>query len=1756
MNKEIDSNVSGAISSSIVIRMPLLSIHPYNNFNCFIKHQPKFKDMIPKTDIRDYVHECGKYTTKLNLIQHEDVFLQVYHLENNSDFIRRLERFILEGKFTNSTKYVEKYLIILATKELYLKTTKNYLSWFPEYYKEFLSMERYTPPFQFIFGQLYACQEVNPFVRPMCFTLPNDFKCSCYTVWSSHQEGPIDYSSDEYDLKEEVEPTALVNFLNNFAKSIGAACATNYYAYKAMNYDITQVKNDFLADLVLLIADFNIKTLIWAFVKLINKFFNEPNLFSIILNLYQYCSNLFTSSPTQQNLGEFEPTNDSFQQLPQVINESIFSDFFSQIKISIPAVCSIMATILVVLVALFMGKDVLNDKSMLTKSKVKRVCEAFYQVSRAGSSIKNLSNILTIWPKWVHDMSFEFLLGHNHTKLEELLFSSDVKDPPDFNRRDFFKDIDFLTNPVNTITIGRNDQLRAKLLWCDNLLNDMAKTLAQEPTSEINRITTQWIFTKIQHTRIALTSIARQPSPHHTRFVPFWINLIGSSGLGKTTLIPHILNTVKEVLKTCKDHENEPIPNNQEWMYSMNFCAKHMTGYNGQYCVVIDDLFQDAQIVGDATPSALLLIQMVSSQPFPTIQASVDDKGIEFTSKIIMSSSNDYHIHRKEIVDSTALLRRMNVRVHLREEDSSIPFDSGLKDIGHHKNISFNVYNHDGTTLLHKFNYNNLCAYIAASYIQWYKLQKKLMASVTSMPKNVDTIIKALESGSDLDNLPLDSHQSHRLGQIRKLRLPVLKMKESQETQPKASTSHESTQSWNCYLLGKGRIVNKLINVIDDHEGFIQIPVEQYDCDCIKCISLNNYYRQHRHAFYRSFADIPTISEFLTLTQSPPDQITQQHQNRFTSIWETIKKILKESITHPLFIILSSVAVVASMIYAAKNLVQEPTRLMYSSGSVPKKLQPKIMVKPLKPIRFEPTHAYTDVETELRVAIPNQNTYDLIYKLLRRNTLCILRKIQDNKVMTNSAVRIVGTCILTNHHFFKYLNDGDEFEVIVHNCYEGLSIKKQIFNKRRYIQLQDIDAGIYKCDNKIPHSTSIISHFLDKDIPDMKHNSIMLSIYDPEQLSSPVVIPGIVAQPCKTISNYEENFSTLDTFTTNMNVTRGQSGSILISTEPSSQNKIIGILVCRSRITTKGYFKPVSKFSLQSAIELLEVDENLSLDIDQDVEVTGATAIQSFNKDFESKSLNYVGKIPLSKQVTQAISTNFTPSLISDGITDFSPAVLHPQDDRLDPALKGKPIIFRSIQGFNEQIGAIDTKELDIVVEEMSSDYLNMKEPPTFERKLLNDYQMINGVKPYLKKLDMRTSPGYPFVKQKDSTDLGKYRWFNEINPLDESDGKVFEMKDELKKIVSSREERAKEGFKTSTIAYMCLKDELRPNAKIEKGETRVFTCLPMDYNLLIRKYFGAFIIIQHHNAGQIPSCVGVNPAKDWYEIWMRLNSKDTLWEDFDYKNWDQHLHPELVMRVADVVSKWYGDDYKSKAAKVRRVLLHDLIHTTIMVKDCLFIKSCGQCSGCAITAELNCVVHDLLMYYVYRLHCKRSNILCDITKYRSEVESALYGDDIIKSVIKGSTFLGQNIKPFMDQLGMSITPGDKLTTEFKLKKPEDLLFLKRSFTIDTEISKNLESSSVRAPLRKDIVLNIYKWIRKTGDPITSTKENCDTALREMFMYGRKEFNEQKQLINKLIQNYNNNNVIKIDYITLSYDNLLLEYESGNFNLVGFEPNH
>ena len=160
-----------------------------------------------------------------------------------------------------------------------------------------------------------------------------------------------------------------------------------------------------------------------------------------------------------------------------------------------------------------------------------------------------------------------------------------------------------------------------------------------------------------------------------------------------------------------------------------------------------------------------------------------------------------------------------------------------------------------------------------------------------------------------------------------------------------------------------------------------------------------------------------------------------------------------------------------------------------------------------------------------------------------------------------------------------------------------------------------------------------------------------------------------------------------------------------------------------------------------------------------------------------------------------------------------------------------------------------------------------------------------------------------------------------------------------------------------------------------------------------------------------------------------------------------------------------------------------------------------------------NSDVHDMLMLYVWKSVCKKTNRLAmaDMATFRREVGLALYGDDVVKTTSQAVAqwFNGDSISAEVEQLGMKITPGNKTDTEFRIKTIDEVTFLKRKFlTFEDE-----DFGGVRAPLEKSVIQRMMLWVHKSDDPYEACVANVKGALCEAFFWGRVFFDEMKSCV-------------------------------------------
>lgn len=1648
---------------------------------------------------RPEIYSCFPYLYRLpitSMLSESPMFLKLPICTNENDlFIAKADVACSSKIFLNETDYESRFINLIV--EEYLE--KSYFSYSENCLSEATADDLDTDLFTH-----HTAERVDQILYDR---FPEPILCRC--------KRPVSVSPTSGTLK--------------IIKGIGAGCysAFNFISFNNNESQIVDIIENWTLDIINLGVNFNLPTIIITFLKLFKNFMPISEFILKLVDIFtklfgnmcnylgKTASEFLSSAKTYFSPSSTQPSTEAEIELLSELDSGRvsltsghldsmgFLEPILQYVAEKPVIATLMSSFVVI-----SGGVILGNLSNLGNTKASpgdKIAKSFYNISKVERGATSTIHMIQNFNTYLTDYIMCCLGKTTNSMLLQAMDCVSIPDDESNVKSELFNYIDYLLNPMNKAEVTTSKALLKRLNFCISIIDQIHQKAANSEVYLPNQSLNYILGKVIELKKLRLFVVKYSPEPSY-RITPFWLNIAGTPGTGKSAFVPFL---VTSVLKTLQTKGGFDVNDQDSWTYPVNFTDKYLSKYSNHYCVTIDDLMQDTAPLGDRS-SALDIISWVSCIPHYTNQADLESKGTPFTSKMIVSTTNDLSMaNRKEIISTEALKRRIKVQA-VMIKDTKAAKDPNLME-------GVRIELRDSLTggKIRDVTSTELIAYVITEFMKHYNHEQTLMGTREPSADFLNEVASLVSPTSGLVN-------------------------------------------WCKWGLNPSLKYQHLF----DATGTADIMV--YDCDCSKHAKINDDFITHCFSLLEDNQDYLNLSirDFGRQVEADTASALAEinlYQKTKSIVYDMYLKIIDTFDSQLIFKAIAAaagaLAVYSTYKYFSKSsladdysdLDPELSAAQYDKGK-PSRTRTRL-AQPFRriPNKFVPTDvvATNGVGSFYQANGIDEQANQLIKNIAINGSVVRLLHLETG--MVNTAIMIRGSYMLTNHHYFAEFEEGDEFAVYT-NMPGSEAVVNQTFTKSKLIRIEDLDAAIYQCDTAVlSRYKSIVKHFLkSEEMPTVDAPAVVMTA-----LPSFQTIVNLNAKPLTCNVPYQnesktEHYRLLKSFVINHQVEFGQSGSLLIGLNKIQTRKFLGIQTCRDNATKLGYFVPITEEQLLHALDQFNDKLNYEIKVNEIVTATCGKIDDRCPPNLAHNSLKYVGTVGKTRFVKPQLRTKIIPSLVQnpESLTQ-EPSVLFDFDTRMKASLQGTPVIFRAIQGFDNQIGTLDRNILMKAVDELAMDYNFSISHPLVKREVLTNFETINGVPGLIKRIEMNSSPGWPYaVERQNTTKGGKEEWFAKMDNPPEGYSLAYLMQPTLMSGLKRRENLAKQGRNDLTVSYVCLKDETRPLAKIEEGKTRAFICLPMDYNLLVKKYFGAFTATQHLLAGQISSCVGIDPATKWKVLFDRLNEKNMLWEDFDYQNWDQHLHPELVYQVARIINKWYGDDDNSENGLVRRVLILDLIHTTLIVKDRLFIKSTGQCSGCAITAELNCIVHELLMYYVWiKLH-QDHNLTTDIEEFRQQVAMALYGDDILLAVDNPRIkFNGLTIKPIMEKLGMGITPGNKLSTEFKVKKPSELEFLKRSF--------REEGNHVKAPLRTEVINNIYQWIHKSDNNIEATRTNCEAALQESYMHSREYFNKLLNELNSRIISYNRDNLIQINPIIKRYEDYDEKYRKSEFMCLG-----
>lgn len=749
---------------------------------------------------------------------------------------------------------------------------------------------------------------------------------------------------------------------------------------------------------------------------------------------------------------------------------------------------------------------------------------------------------------------------------------------------------------------------------------------------------------------------------------------------------------------------------------------------------------------------------------------------------------------------------------------------------------------------------------------------------------------------------------------------------------------------------------------------------------------------------------------------------------------------------------------------------------------------------------------------------------------------------------SSSGVQVQGLLfkqyIVINAHAIRGFKDSD-LVVTIHTpqTEEGEEESRKIFIIPRsnfYIH-EDGDLAV-GYSRQLPNKRDIFNQFMsDEEFDRMEFSNsdmLLLSRFQNQPAMEFHPFVKVALKPTLTIPKTQQKAVLDRALILNGHTIVGKSGSTALFRNNQGNFRIAGIQAW----SIGGQYQPqiavqvITKELLQPLLDKIELDHKpihreaeYHDNITPDVYIPGAFTSKEFN--------NVIHLLPKNEAAGTVGETQFTGTPISsfmdqDGHTSLRvPAALNPLDIRLYNKAE-HPLKHSLGKYFRGEIQPFPPSLLSYIRKGVGAWIRSKLDKDSFRR--LEPHEIITGTREDgSNPMNLSSSPGIPFIFNKkkkgkrdffDIDDEGNVCFFDHQTYLDYT------------KFASHLRQRKL----PLTRAYDFPKDELRPISKAlgtasSPPKTRTVTCMNMFHVMAWREVTLDFWASMHRAAdGTFPFCPGINPeGPEWSAAFHYLNKHPNA-IDFDVSNWDGFLPADLLYLAGDIVA-----DVSELSQEDRNVvdsILFDVINCNIQYDRYIYQKFRGMVSGFPGTAEMNTLVHWLLLLCIYLILTQDYPQYHSIEAFRYHVSFLVYGDDIIITFSDeiSSIFNGVSIAKTYMEIGYPVTSADKSQAIHAAKSLRDCQFLKSTWT------RMFQGVYVRK-MDIEVAYDLLYWVRAKEHPVQQFYINVVDALRIVFGHGEKRFDAFVKQLNGWLKRANLEPVLYtyydfyIDYVSRYY---------------------
>lgn len=514
--------------------------------------------------------------------------------------------------------------------------------------------------------------------------------------------------------------------------------------------------------------------------------------------------------------------------------------------------------------------------------------------------------------------------------------------------------------------------------------------------------------------------------------------------------------------------------------------------------------------------------------------------------------------------------------------------------------------------------------------------------------------------------------------------------------------------------------------------------------------------------------------------------------------------------------------------------------------------------------------------------------------------------------------------------------------------------------------------------------------------------------------------------------------------------TKGDCGNAIVSTDKCARQRLLGIHVAGG--DGGGFFVPITR---------------------EELEAVTPQAHCGFEEIERVSPLYNAGD-------TAFVKTGYSGIFIEPA---GGPAYLRPaknaDGDVVDPMLKAVEATCRDFSSIKLP------KEYDDAVDVVIGEIFN-----TFGQADLTQLtyeQAIEGVSndPYINGIARGKSMGYPLCRKYHN----KRAAFGSDGPYVFNTAAAAEVRAEYDRLV----EAYNNGKRGVAVFRDVLKDEIRPQRKLDAVDTRLISASPVQYTILARRIYGRFVAEFMRNRMKHGGLVGINPmSHEWAYVYNTLASmnRDCMAAAGDYKQFDKSQHPSILLSIMRHITRRLPEGEVSRDCALG--VSEDMARSVHIGGDSYRSGIIYQTEGALPSGHpMTSVINSIYNMVVFRLCWALSGPGRNIWNFREHVTLYVYGDDNLFAPDDEHIDFGMStMARFAPSIGMEYTSEAKDGAVYGLKPLGQCGFLKRSFAA--------EPGYTFAPLELGSIYDMFNWRRSTTSDIAHLDSVARAALMEL----------------------------------------------------------